>query len=226
MRRIVLIISIAVFMFQLSAQDLGQIYEMAEDVIVQLYIDGRGMISHRHFAYRASGFVIHPEGYIATCAHFFWGEDEKDLLEIAYLAVLLSDGRRFGLEDLDENLKPNPVLDLDRDIAILKFKVQEELPVLKLGNEAQLFDEVIAMGYAEAWARPVASLARVCGFTFEGMILTDAAVTHGMSGGPLISLSEGQIVGMIAASRDGLVQATPISQIIGLISETTGHKGF
>jgi S1-C subfamily serine protease len=109
--------------------------------------------------------------------------------------------------------------DAAHDLALLKVSGVRNLPVLGFGDSSKIVagDDVIAVGYAlgltggptvtagiiSATGREVSTqTSEGTGGTLTGMLQTDAAISSGNSGGPLVNAS-GQVIGintMVAAS--------------------------
>lgn len=148
-----------------------------------------------------SGVLFDPRGYIITNAHVVAGASS--------LKVTLPDGRTF--EDVT-------LVGGDRltDVAVIKVEGRD-LPSLRLGDSEQLKigDWVLAIGNAlgleggptvtagvvSALGRSISEPGRSAndpGVNLEDLIQTDAAISRGNSGGPLVDLS-GRVVGINTA---------------------------
>ena len=151
-----------------------------------------------------SGFLISPDGYIITNRHVVG--DSRDV------SVVLYDQR--GLMD-----KTDPFLPADpqktvnkvrfakvlktnktRDLALLKME-GENLPYLELETNRAAYasgEEVAAVGAPEGmeWSVSRGIISAVRDFNGIDVIQTDAAINHGNSGGPLISLRTGRVLGV------------------------------
>lgn len=145
-----------------------------------------------------SGAIIRADGYIVTNRHVI---DEADELE-----VRLFDGRAFDAE----------VIGADElsDVAVIRIKVDEELPYVTTGDsdDLRVGQWVLAFGspLSESLSNTVtagivSALGRFSrGNRIENFIQTDAAINPGNSGGPLVDL-KGSLVGINTAiySRTG-----------------------
>ncbi len=157
-----------------------------------------------------SGFIISPDGYILT-NHHVAGNASK-------IIVSMTDGQKYDAEIIGA--------DMISDVALLKIE-GSNLPYLKLGNS----DGVIVGEWAIAFgnpfglfdmnAKPTVTVGVVSnkGLNFinedqrskrvyKNMIQTDAAISSGNSGGPLLN-AEGDVIGIntvifsTAQSRQG-----------------------
>ena len=157
----------------------------------------------------ASGFILDSRGYVLTNNHVVQGADE--------IEVTLTDGRQFDAEIVGR--------DPSTDVAVLKI-AGENLPTLELGDSDELrvgdwaiaignplelkgtvtVGVVSALGRADLQIRGGAPL-------YQDFIQTDASITFGNSGGPLVNI-KGQVVGVNAAvnaSVSGIGFAIPIN---------------
>lgn len=137
-----------------------------------------------------SGFVIDPEGYIATNNHVIEG---ADIIEVSfpngdsYVATLL--GR-----------------DPSTDVALLKIDANEPIPFVKWADSdtADVGEWVVAIGNPFGYNGTVTAgiiSARNRGLgvgNYDQFIQSDVAINKGNSGGPLFNM-EGDVVGMNTA---------------------------
>lgn len=144
-----------------------------------------------------SGFIISPDGYILT-NHHVAGNASK-------VVVTTTDGKRYDADIIGS--------DMVSDVALLKIK-GNNFPYLKLGNS----DDILIGEWAIAFGNPfglfdlnskptvtVGVISNV-GINFlhpdepqnrvyRNMIQTDAAISSGNSGGPLLN-ALGEVIGM------------------------------
>lgn len=154
-----------------------------------------------------SGFVVSADGMIVTNRHVVEDAD-------ASYTVVFDDGKKFDATVLDrDNLT---------DVAVLKIDAQD-LTALPLGDSSALKEgqAVITIGntlgeYTNTVTKGVVSgLARDLGGEYTGLIQTDAAISQGNSGGPLLNLT-GEVVGINTAvdrAGDNLGFAIPINEV-------------
>jgi S1-C subfamily serine protease len=144
-----------------------------------------------------SGFVVTSDGYLVTNAHVVAGTDSAQ--------VVFTDGNEFAAEVVGS--------DTAADLAVLKIDGQD-LPTATLGNsdEVQVGDAVVAVGNALALdGGPSVTSGIVSGLdrdlSAEGggslvdVLQTDAAISPGNSGGPLVD-ARGDVIGINTAIAD------------------------
>lgn len=166
-----------------------------------------GDIPQREFKQKSlgSGFIISPDGYIFTNNHVV-EQSEK-------IRVKLSDGREYDARIIGRDAKT--------DIALIKIKPSDSLPVVEIGDSEKLRvgDWVLAIGNPfgleqTVTAGIVSAKGRVIGAgPYDNFIQTDASINPGNSGGPLFNL-EGKVIGIntaIVAQGQGIGFAIPIS---------------
>jgi len=146
---------------------------------------------------QGSGFIISKDGFILTNNHVVAGADS--------IKVTLSDDRDFDAKVIGT--------DPQTDVALIKIEDPENLPVLPLGDSANLepgewviaignpfgLSQTVTVGVVSATGRDSVGIN-----DYENFIQTDAAINPGNSGGPLIN-GRGEAVGINTAlfSRTG-----------------------
>jgi serine protease Do len=166
-----------------------------------------GDMPQREFQQKSlgSGFIISHDGYIFTNNHVVEQADK--------IRVRLSDGRDYEARIIGKDAKT--------DIALIKIKPTESLPVVEIGDSDQLRvgDWVLAIGNPfgleqTVTAGIVSAKGRVIGAgPYDNFIQTDASINPGNSGGPLFNL-EGKVIGIntaIVAQGQGIGFAIPIN---------------
>jgi serine protease Do/serine protease DegQ len=153
-----------------------------------------------------SGFIISAGGIILTNAHVVEGAEQ--------IKVYLADQRVFPGELLG--------IDTKTDVAVLKVKSDQPLPVAVLGDSDRIrvgqwalaignpfgLDSTLTVGVVSATGR-----ANVGIEDYEDFIQTDASINPGNSGGPLLNIY-GEVVGIntaIVAAGQGIGFAIPIN---------------
>jgi serine protease Do len=137
-----------------------------------------------------SGFIIDPDGSILTNHHVIEGAER--------IIVKLSDGRSLRARVIGT--------DPDTDIALIKVDGQTGLPVAPIGDSSTLrsgewvcaignplgYEHTVTVGVISYLGR------KIFDPSLDNYIQTDAAISFGNSGGPLIN-SRGEVIGISAA---------------------------
>jgi serine protease Do len=144
-----------------------------------------------------SGFIISPDGYILT-NHHVAGNASK-------VVITMTDGKKYNAKIVGA--------DMVADVCLLKIDAQN-LPYMKLGNS----DNILVGEWVLAFGNPFGLFARNTKPTvtvgivsnncvsfiqpdqpynriYKNMIQTDAAISSGNSGGPLVN-ALGEVIGM------------------------------
>lgn len=140
-----------------------------------------------------TAFVVHPSGYLISCAHVVEDADE---------VVIQLNQKEFIAEVLDVD----PVTDL----ALLKIDAKK-LPAIPLAgpDDAELGEDVRAVGFP--LSDVLGTNVKVTKGTISGILQRDgqkqlqidAAVNPGNSGGPIVD-SQGNVVGVASAKLNGM----------------------
>ncbi|MBU1052959.1 MAG: DegQ family serine endoprotease [Proteobacteria bacterium] len=174
-----------------------------------------GPNQQREFKQRSlgSGFIIDKEGYIVTNNHVVQDSDK--------IKVILKNEKEYNAEIIGRD--PNT------DLALIKIKDKNNLPVLKLGNSDALKvgQWVVAIGSPfglehTVTAGIVSAKGRVIGSgPYDDYIQTDASINPGNSGGPLLNMN-GEVIGIntiIIAGGQGIGFAIPINLAGGIVDQ-------
>ena len=137
---------------------------------------------------QGSGFLIGREGYLLTNHHVVGG---SKFVKVKWAG---------GGEVLGEVVRS----DRKRDVALVKVDAQGRAPLALRGGEARQGEAVYAIGtplddsLQNTMTRGIVSANRM----EDGLayIQSDAAITHGNSGGPLLD-EKGQVIGMAVSGR-------------------------
>jgi serine protease Do len=156
-----------------------------------------------------SGFVLTPDGYIATNAHV--------IARASKVTVRLADKREYDARIIG--------VDDKTDVALIKIEPAEPLQPVELGDSAglEVGEWVMAIGSPFGLEQTVtvgvvSAKARVLGAgPYDDFIQTDAAINPGNSGGPLVD-AEGNVVGINTAisSRSGGNEGVGFAIPVGL----------
>jgi serine protease Do len=160
-----------------------------------------------------TGFIIDAEGHILTNHHVIDGAER--------ITVKLADGRSLRASVVGS--------DPDTDIALIRVDAPVGLPSATLGNSDQLRvgEWVVAIGNPLAYEHTVT--VGVVSFigrklfdsSLDNYIQTDAAISFGNSGGPLIN-ARGEIIGINAAvsrQANNIGFAIPINQARAILPQ-------
>ncbi len=139
-----------------------------------------------------TGFVVRPDGYIATCAH---------VVEDAHEIIAVINGSEYPAKVI--------AVDSDADVAIVRIRANglPHLPILE-PSSIRLAEDVRVFGYplADRLGESIKiTRGTVSGMTGEGtekVLQLDVTVNPGNSGGPLIN-DRGQVAGVVTALLSG-----------------------
>ncbi|MBU0727452.1 trypsin-like peptidase domain-containing protein [Patescibacteria group bacterium] len=170
-----------------------------------------------------SGFIITADGLVVTNKHVV---DDSS----ASYTIILNDGTEYSTEIIS--------LDESNDIAVLQIIDENEpvdgLPVAKLGNsdKIQIGQQVVAVGSSlneyentvttgviSAKGRSITAGSVYPITSLTNLIQTDAAITLGNSGGPLVNLN-GEVIGINTAldtENESISFAIPINDALSII---------
>lgn len=154
-----------------------------------------------------SGFIISQDGYIVTNNHVVDGADK---------IFINFDGRGSKADSVEAQLVGK---DPETDIALLKIKVDYDLPVLAFGDsdKIEVGEWVVAIGNPFGLSSTVtagivsAKGRNIHAGPFDNFLQTDASINPGNSGGPLINM-DGEVIGIntaIKADGQGIGFAIP-----------------
>ncbi len=151
-----------------------------------------------------SGFLISPNGYIVTNRHVVG--TARDVSVVLYDQRQLMD-KTIPSQTADPKATNNKVrfakvlkINKARDLALLKME-GENLPYLELETDRSAYttgQEVVALGAPRGveWSVSRGILSAARDNNGVDTLQTDAAVNNGNSGGPLISLQTGRVIGV------------------------------
>ncbi len=161
-----------------------------------------------------SGFVIDPSGFILTNYHVVSGADR--------VTVTLNDGRALRAEVIGVD----PAL----DVALLRVRTPDPLRTVVLGDSDSLRvgEWVCAIGnplgvYVHSVTVGVVSFLgrKLFNDNLDAYIQTDAAISVGNSGGPLIN-ARGEVVGIttaVSTQAPNIGFAIPIGQVMDILPQ-------
>lgn len=175
----------------------------------------------------ASGVIFDERGYILTNNHVVDGA--KDI------EVKLSDGREFSGKDV-EVIGTDP----ETDLAVLKIKAKDPLPVAKFASSEEVkvgdwaiaignpynLEQTVTVGVVSAKGR--SNVLLYGGPSYQNFLQTDAAINPGNSGGALCNIN-GEVIGINTAIRtnglanSGIGFAIPSDMAADIAGELIKH---
>lgn len=174
-----------------------------------------------------SGFIVSKDGLIITNRHVV---DDTS----ASYTVVLNDGTKYDATVVGR--------DSVLDIAVIKIKVDSDLPFLSLGDSAQIkigqsviaignslgeFSNTVSSGIISGLSRSIVAGDQFSGSseTLNGVIQTDASINPGNSGGPLLDIS-GNVIGVnvaVAQNAENIGFALPIDSVKRVIDSVNKY---
>ncbi len=164
-------------------------------------------VGQRAFQELGSGVIVNPNGYVLTNYHVVVDADDIKVTHFDGDHRHVYDGQLAGMYP-------------EVDLAIVKITSKELLPAAMLGNSdgALVGDWVIAIGSPfgldQSVSAGIVSATRqtvvIDGAQFNDLLQTDASISPGNSGGPLVNI-RGEVIGISTA-----IPASPeLSEDIG-----------
>ncbi|XP_053306274.1 serine protease HTRA1 [Spea bombifrons] len=163
-----------------------------------------------------SGFIVSEDGLILTSAH------------------VVTNKHRLKVERIDGSTHDAKIIDVDEkaDIALIKIKPKDKLPVLLLGRSEDLRpgEFVVAIGSPFSLQNTVTTGivstaqrgGKQLGLPNSDMdyIQTDAIINYGNSGGPLVNL-DGEVIGINTLKvTAGISFAIPSNKVRKFLAES------
>ncbi len=166
-----------------------------------------------------TGVIISTDGVVVTNYHVV-----KDAISIK---VKLDNSKQLEAEVIG--------LDPKTDLAVLQLNTKEKLPAATLGDYASCkvgsiviaigapegFEQSVTFGHISALQRSSEDLYYLDDLVYLNFIQTDAAINHGNSGGPLVTL-DGEVIGINcvgADNADNLNFAIPVSTVKNVVKK-------
>ncbi|MGB1699047.1 MAG: trypsin-like peptidase domain-containing protein [Nannocystaceae bacterium] len=189
---------------------LAPVIERVQPAVVSIHaFGGAGSMTSGFPRGMGSGFIVSKDGVVVTNHHVVAGSSS--------LEVKLADGRRFKATLLGS--------DQFTDLAVLKIEGAKKLPTLSFGNSSGLrvgdyviaigsplgLESTVTTGIVSAKGRGDLGLYRD---SYLDFVQTDAAISPGSSGGPLVDL-DGRVIAVntaVAGPGNGLGFSIPIDQ--------------
>jgi serine protease Do len=163
-----------------------------------------------------TGVLVDERGYILTNFHVVDG--------VKKITVTTADRETFIAQLVSRDTKT--------DLAVIKIKSHEKLPVIDIGTSSDLMpgETVIAVGNAYGYEHTVtrgiiSALHRTVQVSdaqnYEDLIQTDASINPGNSGGPLLNI-EGKMIGLnvaVRAGAQGIGFAIPADKVLEVAAD-------
>lgn len=145
-----------------------------------------------------SGFIISPDGYVLT-NHHVAGEATK-------IVITMTDGEKYDAKIIGT--------DMTSDVALLKIESDKTFPYVPLGNSDNVMVGEWSIAFGNPFglfdnnAKPTVTVGVISNTgvnfmhdeqngkrVYKDMLQTDAAISSGNSGGPLVN-ADGEVIGM------------------------------
>ena len=173
-----------------------------------------------------SGFIVSEDGYVVTNAH------------------VVGSARSVKVKLTSGEIVKGEVTDLDQvsDLALLKLSVSKKLPALEFGSSSSLrpgewvvalgsplsLSNTITAGIVSSCHRPSKELGLHPSGPDMQYVQTDAAITVGNSGGPLVNL-DGEVIGVnTLTAGPGISFAIPsdfVKEFVARANKTARRAG-
>jgi putative serine protease PepD len=198
-----------------GSSSVGEVYEQTHEGVVEITVGAQGGPQAQ-----GSGFVVDDEGHVVTNQHVVDGATS--------ISVMFSNGESYDATLVGSDPSTDlAVIDVDAPASVLHPLDLGDSDALAVG------DGVVALGSpfgleGTLTTGVVSALHRQMtapnGYAINDAIQTDAAINHGNSGGPLLSL-DGEVVGVNAqiesesGGSDGVGFAIPSSTVKAIVAQ-------
>lgn len=219
MKKAWLFVFCCLFCFVQNAEAIA--YEETENISLERILEKKravfrifSVINHKFCS--GTGFLVSDDGLIVTNSHVVHNASDITV-------YILSEDGSFAHENSAKIAQDDP----KKDLALIRLQsIPDNLPTpLDInGKPASVLDEVVAMGFPAALDRPVSVAADLSGNVITdptfienldpnvtkgavskvgSWIIHDAKISSGNSGGPLVSLKTGKVLGVNTAKTQG-----------------------
>jgi len=159
--------------------------------------------------FMGSAFLAHPEGYLLTCAHILYQHEG--------LMILPPEEPETFQPMRTKTIAPLPVevagVDKERDIALLKFSESLEITVpdhiIGVPEDVPVGSSVALLGYPFGFQHIYNQLvqsavvsSKILSGNGTKLFLMDTMVHAGTRGGPLVSIADGRVIGVVSGLFD------------------------
>ncbi len=160
-------------------------------------------------AFIGTAFLVHPDGYLLTTAHILYSTEKlmvaPDMNVDAFSPMSTDTVVPLSAEVVS--------IDRDRDLALLKFKqdIGINMPDHLIGAPAEVpvGSGAACIGFAYGFYHFYTQVVQQSVISSKfvspngtNLILFDAAVPEGSRGGPLVSIYDGRVVGVVGGRFD------------------------
>ena len=221
-------------------QERRSYYDSMFDDMMRFFGQNPNTGRYREVHGLGSGFIISNDGYIVTNYHVA-GNASK-------IVITTTEGEKYDAKIVGS--------DKTSDVALLKIDAKKRLPFLKISNSDDVAIGEWAIAFGNPFglfnlnAKPTVSVGVVSNAgidflqdnsIFKGMLQTDAAISSGNSGGPLVN-AKGEVIGMntlifstaqngAGAGSIGIGWAIPSNRVMKIVeklrkSETINRNFF
>jgi len=197
--------------------DFADVVERINPAVVNIEATTKGVESSRRHRGSGTGFIIDADGSILTNHHVVERADR--------IVVKLSDGRVLRAHIIGT--------DPETDIALIKVESSEPLPVAPIGDSSSLrmgewvcaignplgYEHTVTVGVVSYLGR------KLFDASLDNYIQTDAAISFGNSGGPLIN-ARGEVIGIntaISSRATNIGFAVPINGAADIVPQLREH---
>ncbi len=167
-------------------------------ILVVIQKDGRSIPT-----VLGSGFVVGPDGLVATAAHVIEGMPPQAILVVpADIHTFSPESARMTIVSVDQR----------NDVAILRSEASKSRKPLQLEGTANVLVGEDALVFGFPLGNPVLTVAKgmVAAKTTRSpsetqLLKLDASVNKGNSGGPVVRIATGRVIGL-ASLKEGSLQ--------------------
>ncbi len=170
-----------------------------------------------------TGMILTANGYILTNNHVLPVDSSAVTVTLAggktYTAQIIATNAAQDLALIKINASGLPTVTLgDSDLAVVGESV------IAIGNALGQYQNSVTQGIVSGLNRSVTASdqsALTGAETLSGLLQTDASINPGDSGGPLIDVASGTVIGMdtaVASDGQGLGFAIPINQVKSFVA--------
>lgn len=160
-------------------------------------------------SFMGSAFLVHSQGYLLTCAHLLYQTDG--------LMVLPPEDLEVFQPMRTKTISPLPAkvvgMDSERDVALLKFEENMDISVpdhvIGTPDQVPVGSSVAVMGYSFGFQHIYNQMiqqavisSKILSRNDTRLFLIDTMVHDGTSGGPLVSIYDGRVIGVVSGLFD------------------------